>query len=151
MVGRTAQGGVNIHQTAMPKPMGLCLEASGGLCMTAGYQIMRLENVLEARQAVNGIFDACYVPRTVHVTGRLDAHDVGIDTEGRVIFVNTRFNCLATTSQRHSFEVVWTPPFISGVVDEDRCHLNGLAMENGRPRYVTAVSLPYLPCASCGW
>ena len=140
MVGRTAQGGINIHQTAMPKPMGLCLEASGGLCMTAGYQIMRLENVLEAGQAVNGIFDACYVPRTVHVTGRLDAHDVGIDTKGRVIFVNTRFNCLATTSQRHSFEVVWTPPFISGVVDEDRCHLNGLAMDNGRPRYVTAVS-----------
>jgi uncharacterized protein (TIGR03032 family) len=140
MVGRTAQGGINIHQTAMPKPMGLCLEASGGLCVTTGYQIMRLENVLEAGQAVNGIFDACYVPRTVHVTGRLDAHDVGIDTEGRVIFVNTRFNCLATTSQRHSFEVVWTPPFISGVVDEDRCHLNGLAMEDGRPRYVTAVS-----------
>lgn len=140
MVGCNGQGGINIHKTAMPKPMGLCLDAQGGLTLTADYQIMRLENVLEAGQAVNGIFDACYVPRTVHVTGRLDAHDVGIDTQGRVVFVNTRFNCLATTSPRHSFESLWTPPFISDVVDEDRCHLNGLAMDAGQPAFVTAVS-----------
>lgn len=57
-----------------------------------------------------------------------------------MIFVNTRFNCLATPSDRHSFEPVWRPPFISALVDEDRCHLNGLAMEDGRPRFVTAVS-----------
>jgi uncharacterized protein (TIGR03032 family) len=36
--------------------------------------------------------------------------------------------------------MVWKPSFISALVDEDRCHLNGLAMEDGRPRYVTAVS-----------
>ncbi len=139
-IGRNAQGGINIHQAAMPKPMGLCLDGTGGLTMTAGYQIMRFENVLEPDQRINDAFDACYVPRRVHVTGHLDAHDVGIDSDGRVIFVNTRFNCLATTSLRHSFDVVWKPPFVSAVVDEDRCHLNGLAMQDGRPRFVTAVS-----------
>jgi uncharacterized protein (TIGR03032 family) len=139
-IGRNAEGGINIHQAAMPKPMGLCLDGETGLTMTAGYQIMQFENVLEPDQRINNTFDACYVPRRVHVTGSLDAHDVGLDSDGRVIFVNTRFNCLATTSPRHSFEMVWKPSFISSLVDEDRCHLNGLAMEDGQPRYVTAVS-----------
>ncbi|NKB22287.1 MAG: TIGR03032 family protein [Alphaproteobacteria bacterium] len=139
-IGRNADGGINVHQAAMPKPMGLCLDGDTGLTMTAGYQIMQFENVLEPDQRINDTFDACYVPRRVHVTGSLDAHDVGLDSDGRVIFVNTRFNCLATTSPRHSFEMVWKPSFISALVDEDRCHLNGLAMEDGKPSYVTAVS-----------
>ena len=139
-IGRKPQGGINVHQAAMPKPMGLCLDGASGLAMTAGFQIMRFENVLERDQRVNEIFDACYVPRRVHVTGNLDAHDIGIDVDGRVIFVNTRFNCLATPSDRHSFEPVWRPSFVSALVDEDRCHLNGLAMQDGRARYVTAVS-----------
>lgn len=160
LIGRNKENGINIHQTALPKPMGLCLDAralqqadaaatdkfetgipaTGGLTLTGGYQIMRFENTLQPNQWVNETFDACYVPRTVHVTGTLDAHDVGLDDEGRPVFVNTRFNCLARTSQRHSFEVIWKPPFITDIVDEDRCHLNGLAMENGKPRYVTAIS-----------
>ena len=139
-VGRKMDGGINIHQATMPKPMGLCLDGASGLALTSGYQIMRFENVLEPDQRINEVFDACYVPRRVHVTGNLDAHDIGLDGNGELVFVNTRYNCLATTSHRHSFHPVWQPDFISGLVDEDRCHLNGLAMEEGRPRYVTAVS-----------
>ncbi len=139
-IGLNAQGGINVHQTGMPKPMGLCLDGETGLAMTAGYQVMRFENVLQPDQRINETFDACFVPRRVHVIGQLDAHDVGIDEDGRVIFVNTRYNCLATTSARHSFQPVWRPSFISALVDEDRCHLNGLAMEDGKPRYATAVS-----------
>ncbi len=140
MVGRNKDGGINIHQAAMPKPMGLNREVDGGLILASGYQIMRFKNVLEPEQQINHTFDACYVPRTVHVTGYLDAHDVGIDSQSRPIFVNTRYNCLATVSERHSFEMIWKPGFISDLVDEDRCHLNGLALEDGVPRYVTAVS-----------
>ena len=139
-VGRNPAGGINVHQVGLPKPMGLSRDADGGLTLAVDFQILRFQNVLEPDQRINATFDACYVPRGVHVTGRLDAHDVGVDGDGRPIFVNTRFNCLATVSQRHSFEPLWTPSFISGLVDEDRCHLNGLAMEDGRPRYVTAVS-----------
>ena len=154
-LGRNKDGGINIHKTGLPKPMGLSVDTHEGrnaLTLTCGYQIMRFENVLQDNQAINNTFDACYVPRTVHLTGQLDAHDVGLDAAGQVVFVNTRFNCLATTSAQHSFEEVWTPPFITGhsggdapaegpaLVDEDRCHLNGLAMQDGAPRYVTAVS-----------
>ena len=60
--------------------------------------------------------------------------------DGRIAFVNTAYNCLAVPSERHSFTPIWIPPFISALVNEDRCHLNGLAMDKGRVRYVTAVS-----------
>jgi uncharacterized protein (TIGR03032 family) len=56
------------------------------------------------------------------------------------IFVNTAFNCLATISDRSSFRPLWRPPFVSALVGEDRCHLNGLAMDGTRPAFVTAVS-----------
>lgn len=140
LIGRNKGGGVNVHQTGLPKPMGLCLDKKGSLTMTGGYQIMRFENVLEPGQQVNNTFDTCFVPRRVHVTGHLDAHDVGINSNDEPVFINTRFNCIATTSERHSFTELWRPPFISALVDEDRCHLNGMAMQDGEPRYVTAVS-----------
>lgn len=139
-IGRNQQGGINVHQTALPKPMGLCMDKRGSLTMAGAYQIMRFENILESNQQINHSFDACFVPRRVHVTGHLDAHDVGINSDDQPVFINTRFNCIATVSDRHSFSELWRPPFISALVDEDRCHLNGMAMQDGEPRYVTAVS-----------
>jgi len=80
------------------------------------------------------------MPRNAQTTGDVDVHELGIDPEGRVLFVNTRYSCLATLDIVHSFKPVWKPPFISRLAPEDRCHLNGLAMVDGVPRYLTAVS-----------
>lgn len=140
LLGRNPSGGLHMHQTAIAKPMGLCWEPQGRLTLAAGSQVIRFENVLSGQERANGVFDACFVPRRIHVTGVLDAHDIGVDRDGRVVFVNTRFNCLATLSDRHSFDPIWQPPFIDRIVDEDRCHLNGLAMRDGLPAYVTAIS-----------
>jgi uncharacterized protein (TIGR03032 family) len=54
-------------------------------------------------------------------------------------FVNTKFSCLCTTDIEHSFVPRWSPPFISRLLPEDRCHLNGLCIVDGKPRYVTAL------------
>src|SRR5262249_49647137 len=97
------------------------------------------ENVLSPGQTHEG-HDRLYMPRTGHTTGDLDVHDVAVEDSGRVVFVNTRFNCLATLHPRHSFTPLWRPPFISKLASEDRCHLNGLALDQGRVRYVSAVS-----------
>ncbi len=140
MLGGNAQGKAQLHQSGMPKPMGLGADGEGGLVLTAGAQIIRFANVLEPDQRINQTYDACFMPRVNHLTGRLDAHDVGVAKDGELVFVNTRYNCLAKPSARHSFEVVWKPDFISDIVDEDRCHLNGMAMRDGAPAYVTAVS-----------
>lgn len=73
-------------------------------------------------------------------TGDLDAHDLAAIDSGPPIFVNTLFNCLAQASPTHSFVPLWQPAFISRLAAEDRCHLNGLAMREGKPVFVTAVS-----------
>ncbi|MEL7279853.1 MAG: TIGR03032 family protein [Pseudomonadota bacterium] len=140
MVGVKPQGGINIHQTAIPRPMGIVHDGQHGLTLVAGPQILEFQNVLNPEEKINNLFDAGFAPRRAHITGALDAHDLGVQKDGRPIFVNTRFNCLARPHHRHSFEEVWRPPFISALVDEDRCHLNGLAMQDGEPKYVSAVS-----------
>jgi uncharacterized protein (TIGR03032 family) len=63
-----------------------------------------------------------------------------IAADGGVVAVNTGFNCLMTLDPRYSFTPIWRPPFISEIVGEDRCHLNGLAMIDGKPAYVTTFS-----------
>ncbi|WP_170546038.1 TIGR03032 family protein [Ruegeria arenilitoris] len=140
MVGVKPGGGINIHQMAFPRPMGIHRHGVHGLSLAADDQILHMQNVLDPQERVNDLFDAAFMPRQSEFTGQLDLHDLGIDAAGKAIFVNTRYNCLATPDPRHSFREVWRPPFISSLVDEDRCHLNGLAMKDGHPRYVTAVS-----------
>src|SRR5262249_25444545 len=84
--------------------------------------------------------DRLYVPRVGYTTADLDIHDVVVEASGRVVFVNTRFGCLATLDERDSFKPLWRPPFLSRWAREDRCHLNGLALRDGSARYATAVS-----------
>jgi uncharacterized protein (TIGR03032 family) len=102
--------------------------------------IQRFDNVLRAGQATPEGYDALYAPHASWITGDLDVHDVGFGTDGRPVFVNTLFGCVATVSDGHSFRPLWIPPFLSKLAAEDRCHLNGLALADRAPRYVTAVS-----------
>ena len=44
-------------------------------------------------------------------------------------------------SREHNFAPVWKPKFVTDLVPEDRCHLNGLAIRDGRPRYVTTLGV----------
>jgi uncharacterized protein (TIGR03032 family) len=139
LIGHNQKGQISINERFFRKAMGISVNDNSILLATL-FQILRFENVLEKGQFINHNFDSCFVPRITYTTGTLDAHDVGLTYDGRIIFVNTRFNCLALASTRHSFTPVWKPHFISAIVDEDRCHLNGMALDKGRPRYVTAVS-----------
>lgn len=140
MLGANPQGTAQLHQSAMARPMGLFADKNGSLYLACDAQIVRFENVISGDQRINQLYDACFMPRTVHLTGQIDAHDIGVNDEGNAVFVSTRYNCLAMLSEKHSFAPIWRPGFISDIVDEDRCHLNGLAMRDGKPAFVTAVS-----------
>ena len=137
LIGLQPDGRLSIFERTFNRSMGLWA-TSQTLWMSSLYQLWRLENTLSDRQVYQG-YDRLYVPQIGYTTGDLDIHDLAIDREGKIIFVNTLFSCLATVSQKHSFIPLWQPAFISKLAAEDRCHLNGLAMENGQPRYVTAV------------
>jgi uncharacterized protein (TIGR03032 family) len=108
------------------------------MVLATQYQLVRFNNIVEPGQVHEGQ-DAVYSPHVMWITGDVDAHDVAIGADGRPVFVNTLFSCVATTSETHSFRPLWQPPFISRLAPEDRCHLNGLALEAGVPRYVTLV------------
>ena len=139
IIGLQPSGRLSIFERTFNRCMGLFGDVQT-LWMSTLYQLWRLENVVEAGQQVNGGYDRLFVPMVGYTTGDIDIHDIVVTVDGRVVFVNTLFSCLATTSETHSFVPLWRPPFISKLAAEDRCHLNGLALDYGQPRYVTAVS-----------
>ncbi|MBW4698062.1 MAG: TIGR03032 family protein [Aphanocapsa lilacina HA4352-LM1] len=138
LIGLQPDGRLSLFERTLNRCLGLWTDAQS-LCLGTLYQIWRFENALEQGETHQG-YDRCFVPRVGWVTGDIDAHDLALDATGRPVFVNTLFSCLATVSPTHSFAPLWQPPFISRLAAEDRCHLNGLAMRDGKPGWVTAVS-----------
>ena len=138
LVGSDPNGRVSFFERIFERAMGIVGNSQriflGGL-----YQLWRFENVLRKNQVIHGVFDKCYVPRNAQTIGDLDIHELGIRKNGKVVFVNTKYSCLAELDMVHSFKAIWKPKFISKLAPEDRCHLNGLAMKDGEPKYVTAV------------
>src|SRR5215510_15853757 len=139
LLGRHPEGRLAVFERTFNRAMGLWADGQT-LWASTQYQLWRFENLLRPGELYQG-HDRLYVPKVGHTTGDLDIHDVAVDGSGRVVFIATLFGCLATLSARYSFTPLWRPPFLSKLAAEDRCHLNGLALEEGRPRYVTAVSI----------
>ena len=141
-LGRKPDGGIRAHERLIEQCQGLWTD--GQTLWTSGlHTLWRFENDLGPGQLTDKGADRRFAPREGRVTGRIDIHDIAVGNTGAgdgVIFVNTLYGCLATVSDTASFRPVWKPPFLSALVPEDRCHLNGLAMDGGRPAYATAVS-----------
>ncbi len=129
---------LNTHFRDVKGPMGLALD---GPRLAVGTPTI----VWEFRDATGlarqldptGRHDACFLPRVGHVTGNILVHELAYGSAGLWV-VNTRFSCLCTLDGERNFVPRWRPRFVSGLAPEDRCHLNGLAMDAGRPRFVTA-------------
>lgn len=83
--------------------------------------------------------DALYLSRAALTTGMINIHDIAWGNDGLWV-VNSTFSCLATLSPGCSFIARWKPPFITSLAPEDRCHLNGMALVKGRPKYVTTFN-----------
>jgi uncharacterized protein (TIGR03032 family) len=155
LFGRKPDGELAVFERTFNRCMGLWADGQT-LWMNSLYQLWRLENMLRPGE-IHQAHDRLYVPKVGYTTGDLDIHDIVVEppltpllggqkSAGRVVFVATGFNCLATINERQSFTPLWRPPFVSKMAAEDRCHLNGLALVPG-PRglaapwfYATAVS-----------
>lgn len=85
-------------------------------------------------------YDSLFMPRATFYTGLLDIHDIDFGVDDRIFAVNTSFSCLIEVDVNYSFTPIWHPPFISKLASEDRCHLNGMALKDGKPKYVTAFN-----------
>lgn len=140
-LGSAPDGAVTLFEREVSRPMGLAVFGEGrGFALATQHQLYRFENMLPPGAKDPRGFDAAYVPQIAWLTASVDAHDVGIGADGRPIFVNTLYSCIAAVSDTHSFRPLWKPPFIPDIARGDRCHLNGMAMADGRPLYATAVA-----------
>ena len=127
-----------LHEVDVERATGLWAEPER-LVLAGRHQLWVFDNFLRPGEGANGA-DRLFAPRVAYTTGDLDAHDVALTADGEVVFVNTLYSCLAAPSPTHSFRPLWRPRFISKLAAEDRCHLNGLAMREGAPAFVTATS-----------
>ena len=163
LIGHNEHGRLSVYERNFERAMGLCGNDQT-LYMASLYQLWRIENALQPGETVEG-YDRYYVPQVGHTTGDLNIHDIALAPApgsapgsasaagnsgtpgssdasggGKVHFISARFSCLATLSERYHFNPVWMPKFITKLAGEDRCHLNGLAMVDGKPRYTTACA-----------
>jgi len=121
------------------RPMGLAADGRR-LAVGTRTEVWLLRNAPDIAPRIEpaGHHDACYLPRSCHVTGDIGIHEMAWAGE-ELWAVNTRFSCLCTLHPDYSFVPRWRPPFISALAAEDRCHLNGLALVAGGPKYATAL------------
>ncbi len=143
-VGRH-QGQVQVGMRGFERAMGVAV-GKGRVAVGGRDQVwfLRDHSELAPRIPPEGTFDRCLLPRTTAVTGPIQVHEMawGTDASGRpdLWLVNTAFSCLAGVDERHCFVPRWRPPYISALAPEDRCHLNGVAMRDGVPAFVTAMA-----------
>ena len=131
---------INTHFRQFSRPMGMAADQQR-LMLGANLDIVEFRNMPEVAKRLHDPprHDAVYMMRRVHLTGHIDIHEMAWDADGHIWFVNTLFSCVCTLDTKSSFVPRWRPKFVSHYAPEDRCHLNGLAMRNGIPRYVTAL------------
>lgn len=124
------------------KAMGMTLE-NGKMAIATKDEVIVLVNSPELAKhypAKPNTYDTMFMPRATYYTGQIDIHDLDWGKNGDLYAVNTSFSCLIKIDDNYSFTPVWQPPFIDQLASEDRCHLNGMAMKNGLPKYVTAFN-----------
>jgi uncharacterized protein (TIGR03032 family) len=142
LVLREQRGGLSILVRTFDRPMGVAVDRTR-IALGTRDQVWQFRDAPDVAPQVDppGTHDACFLPRASHVTGDIGVHEVcfGGEKADELWLVNTRFSCLCSMHPDYSFVPRWRPPFITALAAEDRCHLNGLAIVGGKPRYVTAL------------
>jgi uncharacterized protein (TIGR03032 family) len=134
------QGELTLSYHNFERAMGLAVTPDG-LAVGSHAQVWFLRSApdLAAQLAPATRHDACFLARSSHFTGEIQAHELAW-AGNELWLVNTAFGCLCTLDSCHSFVPRWKPPFVTALAAEDRCHLNGLAIADGKPRYVTVLA-----------
>ena len=132
------KGKLDLRYRSFPRPMGMAA-GEDRIWAGMGHGIWQFRNLASAAARVDPQkeYTACYLPLGIHFTGDIDIHEMAFSD--RLYFINTKFSCLCTVDGAASFCPVWKPPFISDLSPVDKCHLNGLALREGRPKYVTLL------------
>ena len=138
LIGPDVDDTLAISPITLAKAMGLFYH-SGSLWVGGQTSIFRFNNILPQGVVHEG-HDRIFIPHVSWTTGDIDCHDIVRESSGKLVFVNTLYSSLCTTSETSNFSVVWRAPCVTEMAPEDRCHLNGVALRDGTARYASAFS-----------
>ena len=129
---------VDFHK--FDRPMGLAYSPTR-LAVATREQIWMLmaHDSIASELEPPGRYQKAFLTRKSMWTGDIQAHELGW-RGNELLIVNTSFSCLCQLDEVFSFVPQWQPPFISGLTANDRCHLNGVALADGEPLFVTAMA-----------
>ncbi len=151
-----ADGALNFSFHRFDQAMGVAV-GPDRLAVGARGQVWSLREHPEIAPELEpeGRYDRCFLPRSSTFTGNIQGHELawgpaaaGQDGAPPLWIVNTLFSCLATVHPDYSFVPQWRPPFITELAAQDRCHLNGMAMRDSVPAFVTVMAQTDEPA---GW
>jgi len=142
---------LELRSALMARPTGITISED-----TKTLAISNMGNIIRYTNSGAGTFDgnkydAMFYPVCWHINGDTDVHDLRINKSGQLYYCSSEYNCIAKTSSESTFNIEYTPPWITKTYSEilkkevppaeDRCHLNGLVLDDatGLPRYVTAA------------
>lgn len=137
---------LRITAREMDRPMGVFV-GKRRLVVACKNTVWILNNYIQGAM-VNQADDAWFAPSTSYITSNLDAHEVIIQSDHSISFANTQYSCISSLSEYDSFSIDWLPPFLQGISGDDRCHLNGICLQNGS---IVAVSVCGTLDAPFGW
>ena len=149
-LGVQGTGEISLAFVNVLRPMGICYDAPSQTFYTSNVgNVITYINAGEETHSEWGYFDAVFMPTKASLCGDIDIHDLRLgkksdDLQPRLYYISACFNSILMSHDSKPFEVYWTPNFITKTPNglppcEDRCHLNGLALLDGKPKYVTAA------------
>lgn len=133
------EGQLEIEFHSFEQPMGIAIDAGlNRLAVATRDAIWTAKNEPSIARQLPTPAGTCFLSRSAQITGDIQAHQIAFSDDDLWV-VNTRFSCLCTLDDNHSFVPHWRPSFIDTWAADDRCHLNGMALVGGRPKYVTML------------
>lgn len=137
-IGTEDGGKLRLGAIKFDRSMGLAADRSGVWVATLN-RIWRFAYLLK-EDPTERSHDVVLAPQAALVTGYVNAHDLAIGYQGRPLFAASMFNCVATTTLEASLVPVWYPQFIVDRSPRDACHLNGIALDQGKLRFATVFT-----------
>ncbi|MEP7171961.1 MAG: TIGR03032 family protein [Aestuariivirga sp.] len=137
LVGADDKGKVVLQQHKFDRAMGIGAYR-GGFVFGTLHQVWRF-SLINPQKKDSSELQLLLTPQNCHYTGFVNCHDVVRTKDNEILYASTLFNCVAKITETSNLHPVWVPKFIKHFVAEDRCHLNGLGLEDGKLRFVSML------------
>ncbi|MEG3878979.1 DUF4915 domain-containing protein [Microcoleus sp. herbarium7] len=129
-----SNGAINSVQLAQPKGV---YYKSPWLRITTWNNVWTYREYTspEITKQVSPDCDVVFIPKRLEETGDIGSREIAGES-----IAAAKLSCLVTVDDYFSVRPIWKPKWIDRIIAEDRCHVNGIALDqNFGLAYVTAL------------